>query len=94
MFNLKKPTVQLLGSWQPWQEEHTELFKEAIQTTGQVCLQIRDVHGIDDNQFEFHTISSDIQWALKQEGYEHHIHYIIMQVPNVVDVVLENEEEG
>ena len=60
---------------------------------------IRDVGGIvgtdagdgrttlqDDNPFDFHTISSDIQWALKQEGYEHHIHYIIMQVPNIVDI--------
>ena len=98
-FDLQKPTTQMLGRWQPWHPGHTELFKRAISETGQVCIMVRDVGGIidkdagagrtatqDDNPFEFHTISGDIQWALKQEGYEHHVDYIIMQVPNIVDI--------
>ena len=84
-FSLSKPTTQMLGRWQPWHDGHTELFKRAIKETGQVAIMVRNI--LDkDNPFEFHQISSDIQWALKQEGYEHHIDYIIMQVPNIVDI--------
>ena len=99
MFDYQKPTVQMLGRWQPWHDGHTALFKKALTITGQVCIMVRDVAGIvgedagagrtakqDDNPFDFHTISGDIQWALKQEGCEHHVHYIIMQVPNIVDI--------
>ena len=28
MFNWKKPTVQMLGRWQPWHKGHQELFKK------------------------------------------------------------------
>ena len=31
MFDWKKPTVQMLGRWQPWHDGHTELFKRALQ---------------------------------------------------------------
>ena len=48
MFDWKKPTVQMLGRWQPWHEGHTELFKKAVIKTGQVCIMIRDVEGLDD----------------------------------------------
>jgi len=99
MFDLQKPTVQMLGRWQPWHDGHTELFKRALSITGQVCIMIRDVGGIvgedagagrtakqDDNPFEHHIVSSDIQWKLQQAGYEHGVEYMIMQVPNIVDI--------
>ena len=89
----------MLGRWQPWHAGHTELFKRALAETGQVCIMVRNVEGIigkdagagrtvvqDDNPFDFITISSDIQWALKQHGFDHHVEYIIMQVPNIVDI--------
>ena len=47
MFDWKKPTVQMLGRWQPWHDGHTELFKRALQKTGQVCIMYRDVGGVD-----------------------------------------------
>ena len=28
MFNWKKPTVEMLGRWQPWHDGHTALFKK------------------------------------------------------------------
>ena len=31
MFDWKKPTVQMLGRWQPWHTGHQELFKRAIE---------------------------------------------------------------
>ena len=45
MFDWKKPTVQMLGRWQPWHDGHQELFKRAVKKTGQVIIQVRDVHG-------------------------------------------------
>ena len=47
MFDWKKPTVQMLGRWQPWHDGHIELFKRALQKTGQVCIMYRDVAGVD-----------------------------------------------
>jgi hypothetical protein len=99
MFDLQKPTTQMLGRWQPWHDGHTELFKRALAETGQVCIMVRNVEGIigqdagagrtlaqDDNPFDFITISSDIQLALKRHGFDHHVEYLIMQVPNIVDI--------
>ena len=42
MFDWKKPTVQMLGRWQPWHMGHQELFKRCIKKTGQVIIQVRD----------------------------------------------------
>ncbi len=49
----KKPTAQMLGRWQPFHDGHYALFEEIIKKTGQVCIQIRDVQGLDDNPFDF-----------------------------------------
>ena len=38
MFDWKKPTVQMLGRWQPWHEGHQALFEEIIKKTGQVNI--------------------------------------------------------
>ena len=43
MFDPKKPTVLLLGRWQPWHDGHLALFKRALAKTGQVVIQVRDV---------------------------------------------------
>ena len=63
MFDWKKPTVQMLGRWQPWHDGHIELFKRALQKTGQVCIMYRDVSGVDagvegqgDNPFDFEVV--------------------------------------
>ena len=44
-FDWKKPTVQMLGRWQPWHDGHQELFKRCVSKTGQVIIQVRDVQG-------------------------------------------------
>ena len=59
----KKPTAQMLGRWQPFHDGHYTLFKEIIKKTGQVCIQIRDVQGVDDNPFDFETaLNTDQNW--------------------------------
>ena len=99
MFDWKKPTAQMLGRWQPWHDGHTELFKRALAETGQVCIMIRDVTGIvgedagagrtvkqDDNPFILMDVIRGIQKGLGAAGYTEGVEYIIMRVPNIVDI--------
>jgi len=99
MFDTKKPTTQLLGRWQPWHPGHTALFKKALLETGQVCIMVRDVGGIvgsdagagrtvaqDDNPFDSDTVRNNIIEALSKEGFMYNHDYIIMFVPNIVDI--------
>ena len=91
-FDWKKPTVQMLGRWQPWHKGHTILFEKALSKTGQVCIMIRDVQGADagmgnnDNPFDFNVVGTNIRNALYDEGYEYGQEYIFMKVPNIVDI--------
>lgn len=99
MFDWKKPTTQMLGRWQPWHDGHSALFKKALAETGQVCIMIRDVGGIvgtdagagrtvaqNDNPFDIHTVTANIEEGLAKEGFTHGVEYVIMLVPNIVDI--------
>ena len=63
----KKPTAQMLGRWQPFHDGHFALFQEIIKKTGQVCIQIRDVQGVEDNPFDFETVKKNIEEKLNLE---------------------------
>lgn len=99
VFDYQKPTVQMLGRWQPWHDGHTALFKKALAITGQVCIMVRDVGGIvgkdagagrtvkqDDNPFGEIQVIENIEKALKKEGFENGREYLILCVPNIVDI--------
>ena len=92
MFDWKKPTVQMLGRWQPWHEGHQALFKRCLAKTGQVIIQVRDVQGSsggqnqEDNPFNWETVCKNIQDNLQDEGFERGVHYEIMLVPNIVNI--------
>ena len=93
MFDWKKPTVQMLGRWQPWHDGHIELFKRALQKTGQVCIMYRDVAGADagvegqaDNPFDFEDVKKNIIKGLSKHGYKEGKEYIVIKVPNVIDI--------
>ena len=79
----KKPTAQMLGRWQPFHEGHYALFEEIIKKTGQVCIQIRDVQGVDDNPFDFETVKKNIEKRLNPK-YQNR--FKIMLVPNICAV--------
>lgn len=96
-FDWMKPTTQMLGRWQPWHPGHTALFKRALAETGQVCIQIRNVPPSvdasggrtaiqDDNPFDNFEVTQNIKRELAKEGFEYHEEYIIMIVPNIVDI--------
>jgi hypothetical protein len=89
----------MLGRWQPWHAGHTALFKKALMETGQVLIMVRDVGGIvgadagagrtaaqTDNPFDLDTVKRNIVEALSVEGFVHNEDYIIMLVPNIVDI--------
>lgn len=99
MFDWKRPTTEMLGRWQPWHDGHTALFKKAFLETGQVCIMVRDVGGIvgddagagrtvaqDDNPFDFETVKNNIIIALDKAGFFYNKDYIVMLVPNIVDI--------
>jgi len=85
MFNNQKPTVQMLGRWQPWHKGHTELFKRALQKTGQVAIMVRDLDG-EDNPFDHANVYENIIQGLSKEGFTHKREYTIITVPNIVDI--------
>ena len=78
----KKPTAQMLGRWQPFHDGHYTLFREIIKKTGQVCIQVRDVQGVDDNPFDFETVKKNIFEALKD--YQNRIQVTL--VPNITNI--------
>ena len=92
MFDWKKPTVQMLGRWQPWHQGHQELFKRCVAKTGQVIIQVRDVQGSsggigqEDNPFDWETVCESIEEGLSKDGFKKGVDYEIMLVPNVVNI--------
>ena len=92
MFDWKKPTVQMLGRWQPWHIGHQELFKRCVKKTGQVIIQVRDVEGTsggegqDDNPFSWEDVCKNIESNLLKDGYKRGIEYEIMLVPNITNI--------
>ena len=93
MFDWKKPTVEMLGRWQPWHDGHTALFKKALAKTGQVCIMYRDVGGVDagvegqnDNPFQFEEVKKNIIAGLATHGYTEGKEYVVIKVPNIIDI--------
>ena len=92
MFDWKKPTVQMLGRWQPWHQGHQELFKRCVAKTGQVIIQVRDVKGSsggigqEDNPFDWKTVCKNIENGLLKDGFKKGVEYEIMLVPNIVNI--------
>ena len=97
-FDYKKPTVQMLGRWQPWHDGHTNLFKKCLTLTGQVVIMVRDVYNFDgdagagrtvvqdDNPFGMIQTIEGIENGLREHGYENGREYLILEVPNIVDI--------
>jgi len=83
-FDWQKPTVQMLGRWQPWHAGHRALFERAIAKTGQVVIQVRDCQGWQgSNPFAIDQVKNNIRRDLDpvyQGQYE------IQVVPNIVNI--------
>ena len=75
----RRPTVQMLGRYQPWHEGHTELFRRAHAKTGQVIIMVRDTGE------KYHS-RNDMLYSLKQAGFKYGEDYEILDVPNIVNI--------
>tara|TARA_B110000438_G_C15691201_1_gene596842 strand:- start:55 stop:834 length:780 start_codon:yes stop_codon:yes gene_type:complete len=82
-WNNKKPTAQMLGRWQPFHDGHYALFEEIIKKTGQVCIQVRDVQGVDDNPFDFDFVKSKIKERLDPK---YRNRFKVVLVPNITNI--------
>lgn len=86
----------MLGRWQPWHDGHTELFRRCHAMTGQVAIMIRQVPekreansrvpGQDDNPFDIETVKQNIIDGLAKEGFTFDEDFVIIVVPNIVDI--------
>ena len=92
MFDWKKPTVQMLGRWQPRHDGHQALFKRCVAKTGQDIIQVRDVQGAsggdgqDDNPFDWEAVCKNIEDGLAKANFHRGQEYEIMLVPNIVNI--------
>lgn len=84
LFDWNKPTVQMLGRFQPWHAGHRALFERALAKTGQVIIMIRDCQGWNEsNPFDFETVKQRISENL---NIDHEGKFEIIRVPNIVNI--------
>ena len=77
-----RPTAMMLGRWQPWHQGHQELFKKALEKTGQVIIMIRSMPSSKDNPFDVNKVEENIKEALAS----YHGFYEIVVVPNITNI--------
>lgn len=77
------PTALLIGRYQPFHIGHKTLVEEAIKRTGQCCIALRDVGGIDDsNPYDFEKVKAEIESACIEFGNK----IKVVELPNITDV--------
>ena len=86
-FDWRKPTVQMLGRWQPFHDGHVKLFERAIAKTGQVAIQVRDCQNWNNsNPFNYEEVLEGIIKKLDSYNYVLGKDYIVMLVPNITNI--------
>jgi GTPase SAR1 family protein len=77
------PTALLIGRYQPFHVGHKSLVAEAIKRTGQCCIALRDVGGIDEkNPYNFAEVKEEIYSACREFGNK----IKIIELPNIMDI--------
>ena len=82
IIDYNKPTAMMLGRWQPWHKGHQELFKKALEKTGQVIIMIREMPISENNPFNIEEVKKNINEAL----IDYVDQYEIMVVPNITNI--------
>ena len=77
-----KPTAMMLGRWQPWHQGHQELFKKALEKTGQVIIMVRDTPRDANNPFTFLQVKDRIEEALSKYAGK----FEVIKVPNITNI--------
>lgn len=72
-----------VGRYQPFHDGHRHLVEEGIRRVGQVCLAVRNTHGIDSkNPLSFFEVKQRIDAGLAV----HAGRYIVVPLPNITHV--------
>jgi len=83
IFDWQRPTALFIGRYQPFHDGHRALIAEGLKRVGQVCVAVRDTHGIDEKSpYEFEYVKARIEHALREyEG-----RFIVIPLPNITNV--------
>jgi len=82
-FDPQKPTALFVGRYQPFHTGHQRLIEEGLRRVGQVCIAVRNTHGIDPgNPLSFFAIKQRIEAALSA----HAGRFVIVPLPNISHV--------
>lgn len=82
-FDPQKPTALFIGRYQPFHAGHQRLIEEGLRRVGQVCIAVRDTHGLDaKNPLPFFAVKQRIEAALST----HAGRFVVVALPNITDV--------
>lgn len=82
-FDPQKPTALFIGRYQPFHKGHRRLIEEGLRRVGQVCIAVRDTHGLDGkNPLPFFAVKQRIEAALSAYAGQ----FVIVPLPNVTNV--------
>jgi adenylylsulfate kinase len=82
-FDPQKPTALFIGRYQPFHAGHHRLIEEGLRRVGQVCIAVRDTHGIDaKNPLPFFAVKQRIEAALSA----HAGRFTVVPLPNITNV--------
>jgi cytidyltransferase-like protein len=82
-FDPQKPTALFIGRYQPFHPGHQRLIEEGLRRVGQVCIAVRDTHGIDaKNPLPFFAVKQRIEAALAA----HIGRIVVVPLPNISNV--------
>ncbi len=82
-FDPQKPTALFIGRYQPFHGGHQRLIEEGLKRVGQVCIAVRDTHGIDaKNPLPFFAVKQRIEAALA--AYDGR--FVVVPLPNITNV--------
>jgi cytidyltransferase-like protein len=77
-FDPQKPTALFIGRYQPFHDGHRRLIEEGLRRVGQVCIAVRDTHGIGtNNPLPFFAVKQRIEAALSA----HAGRFVVMALP-------------
>ena len=82
-FNPQKPTALFVGRYQPFHGGHQRLIEEGLRRVDQVCIAVRDTHGIDaKNPLPFFAVKQRIETALSAYAGR----FVVVPLPNITNV--------
>ncbi len=82
-FDPQKPTALFIGRYQPFHRGHQQLIEEGLRRVGQVCIAVRDTHGIDaNNPLPFFAVKQRIEAALSVYAGR----FVVVPLPNIASV--------